>query len=49
MIVAAFSAMKGPLERDEELCNVRAASSLPDPGGPAIRTRALVIATFSIA
>ena len=40
--------MKGPLDRVEASCSVRAASSLPQPGSPVISTRALVGATRSI-
>ncbi len=47
MIVAALITTKGPFARDEAAWMVRAESSLPEPGAPAIITRALVGATRS--
>ena len=48
VMVAALMATKGPFERVESPWSVRAASSLPLPGAPAIITRALVGATRSM-
>ena len=48
VIVAALMTTKGALARADSACRVRAASSLPEPGAPVMRMRALVGATRSI-
>ena len=48
VIAAALMTTNGPCARAECAWMVRAASSLPAPDGPTIRTRLLVGATFSM-
>ncbi len=48
-MVAQFSTTKGPPARFERRCSMRAATSLPLPGGPDSRTRLPVGATRSTA
>ena len=48
VIAAALMTTKGPSARGDWACNVRAASSLPEPGGPTIRMRLLAFAARSM-
>ena len=48
-IVAQLSTVKEPSRRCERPCSARAATSLPEPGGPLIITRLPVGATRSMA
>src|SRR5580700_2108582 len=47
-IVAQLTGINGPFDRRDRKCRRRPTTSLPDPGGPVIRTRLPVGATRSI-